>query len=90
MLHEDDSTDDEGKVTHKRPPAPTWSRSHVRGEAIAMQSHCPTDVIDSFFSVAPTTPDLKLIFPNIDPSQLKRNSSVLWSTPPCYSELPKY
>ncbi|XP_033247319.1 histone-lysine N-methyltransferase, H3 lysine-79 specific-like isoform X1 [Drosophila miranda] len=90
MLHEDDSTDDEGKVTHKRPPAPTWSRSHVRGEAIAMQSHCPTDVIDSFFSVAPTTPDLKLIFPNIDPSQLKRNSSVLWSTPPRYSELPKY
>ncbi|KAH8372593.1 hypothetical protein KR009_000574 [Drosophila setifemur] len=90
MLHEDDSTDDEGKVTHKRPPAPTWSRSHVRGDAIAMQSHCPTDVIDSFFSVAPTTPDLKLIFPNIDPSQLKRNSSVLWSTPPRYSELPKY
>ncbi|XP_033251043.1 histone-lysine N-methyltransferase, H3 lysine-79 specific-like isoform X1 [Drosophila miranda] len=90
MLHEDDSTDDEGKVTQKRPPAPTWSRSHVRGEAIAMQSHCPTDVIDSFFSVAPSTPDLKLIFPNIDPSQLKRNSSVLWSTPPRYSELPKY
>ncbi|KAH8279523.1 hypothetical protein KR026_012651 [Drosophila bipectinata] len=90
MLHEDDSTDDEGKVTHKRPPAPTWSRSHVRGDAIIMQSHCPTDVIDSFFSVAPTTPDLKQIFPNIDPSQLKRNSSVLWSTPPRYSELPKY
>ncbi|KAH8267095.1 hypothetical protein KR018_003734 [Drosophila ironensis] len=90
MLHEDDSTDDEGKVTHKRPPAPTWSRSHVRGDAITMQSHCPTDVIDSFFSVAPTTPDLRLIFPNIDPSQLKRNSSVLWSTPPRYSELPKY
>ncbi|BFG05389.1 inner centromere protein [Drosophila madeirensis] len=90
MLHEDDSTDDEGKVTHKRPPAPTWSRSHVRAEAVAMQSHCPTDIIDSFFSVAPTTPDLKQIFPNIDPSQLKRNSSVLWSTPPRYSELPKY
>ncbi|XP_022230801.2 BRCA2-interacting transcriptional repressor EMSY [Drosophila obscura] len=90
MLHEDDSTDDEGKVSHKRPPAPTWSRSHVRREAITMQSHCPTDVIDSFFSVAPTTPDLKQIFPNIDPSQLKRNSSVHWSTPPRYSELPKY
>ncbi|SPP73117.1 uncharacterized protein LOC117581231 [Drosophila guanche] len=90
MLHEDDSTDDEGKVTHKRPPAPTWSRSHVRAEMVAMQSHCPTDIIDSFFSVAPTTPDLKQIFPNIDPSQLKRNSSVLWSTPPRYSELPKY
>jgi len=29
MLHEDDSTDDEGKVTHKRPPAPTWSRSKL-------------------------------------------------------------
>lgn len=26
MLHEDDSTDDEGKVSHKRPPVPTWSR----------------------------------------------------------------
>lgn len=55
-----------------------------------MQSHCPTDIIDSFFSVAPTTPDLKQIFPSIDPSQLRRNSSVLWSTPPRYSELPKY
>ncbi|KAH8390286.1 hypothetical protein KR200_011386 [Drosophila serrata] len=90
MLHEDDSTDDEGKVTHKRPPAPTWSRSHVRGDAILMQSHVPTEIIDSFFSVAPTTPDLKQIFPNIDPSLLRRNSSVLWSTPPRYSELPKY
>ncbi|KAH8254183.1 hypothetical protein KR032_008798 [Drosophila birchii] len=90
MLHEDDSTDDEGKVSHKRPPAPTWSRSHVRGEAILMQSHVPTEIIDSFFSVAPTTPDLKQIFPNIDPSLLRRNSSVLWSTPPRYSELPKY
>ncbi|XP_060652190.1 inner centromere protein A [Drosophila nasuta] len=90
MLHEDDSTDDEGKVSHKRPPVPNWSRSHVRGPAISMQSHCPTDVIDSFFSVEPTTPDLKQIFPNIDPSHLKRNSSVLWSTPPRYSELPKY
>ncbi|XP_030378995.1 inner centromere protein [Scaptodrosophila lebanonensis] len=90
MLHEDDSTDDEGKVTYKRPPPPTWSRSHVRNAALVMQSYCPTDVIDSFFSVAPTTPDLKLIFPNIDPRQLKRNSSVLWSTPPRYSELPKY
>ncbi|EDW01597.1 inner centromere protein [Drosophila grimshawi] len=90
MLHEDDSTDDEGKVSYKRPPPPSWSRSHVRGAAIIMQSFCPTDVIDSFFSVAPTTPDLKQIFPNIDPSYLKRNSSVLWSTPPRYSELPKY
>ncbi|KAH8285601.1 hypothetical protein KR054_011480 [Drosophila jambulina] len=90
MLHEDDSTDDEGKVTHKRPPAPTWSRSHVRGDAILMQSHLPTEIIDSFFSVAPTSPDLKQIFPNIDPSLLRRNSSVLWSTPPRYSELPKY
>lgn len=26
MLHEDDSTDDEGKVSYKRPPVPTWSR----------------------------------------------------------------
>ncbi|EDW60077.1 inner centromere protein [Drosophila virilis] len=90
MLHEDDSTDDEGKVSYKRPPVPSWSRSHVRGAAICVQTFCPTDIIDSFFSVAPQTPDLKKIFPNIDPSHLKRNSSVLWSTPPRYSELPKY
>lgn len=64
--------------------------AQVRVPAIMMQSHCPTDVIDSFFSVAPTTPDLKQIFPDIDPMHLKRNSSVLWSTPPRYSELPKY
>ncbi|TDG47688.1 hypothetical protein AWZ03_005832 [Drosophila navojoa] len=90
MLHEDDSTDDEGKVSYKRPPVPTWSRSHVRGAGMILQTFCPTDIIDSFFSVAPQTPDLKNIFPNIDPSHLKRNSSVLWSTPPRYSELPKY
>ncbi|XP_064540448.1 histone-lysine N-methyltransferase, H3 lysine-79 specific isoform X2 [Drosophila montana] len=90
MLHEDDSTDDEGKVSYKRPPVPSWSRAHVRGAAICVQTFCPTDIIDSFFSVAPQTPDLKKIFPNIDPSHLKRNSSVLWSTPPRYSELPKY
>ncbi|XP_023162588.2 scaffold attachment factor B2 isoform X1 [Drosophila hydei] len=90
MLHEDDSTDDEGKVSYKRPPVPTWSRSHVRGAGMILQTFCPTDIIDSFFSVAPQTPDLKKIFPNIDPSHLKRNSSVFWSTPPRYSELPKY
>ncbi|KAI9583442.1 mediator of RNA polymerase II transcription subunit 12 [Glossina fuscipes] len=90
MLHEDDSTDEEGKTSYKRPPPPTWSRSHERGPHILMQQHVPLDVIDSFFSVQPLTADLKTIFPTIDDRYLKRNSSVLWSTPPRYSELPKY
>ncbi|ALC41224.1 Incenp [Drosophila busckii] len=90
MLHEDDSTDDESKISYKRPAVPTWSRTHVRGPAIVMQNNLPITTIDSFFSVAASTPDLKLIFPDIDPSHLRRNSSVLWSTPPRYSELPKY
>uniref|UniRef100_A0A1A9UV53 Inner centromere protein ARK-binding domain-containing protein n=1 Tax=Glossina austeni TaxID=7395 RepID=A0A1A9UV53_GLOAU len=90
MLHEDDSTDEEGKTSYKRPPPPTWSRSHERGPYILMQQHVPLDVIDSFFSVQPLTADLKTIFPTIDDRYLKRNSSVLWSTPPRYSELPKY
>ncbi|XP_054739422.1 mucin-2 [Anastrepha obliqua] len=90
MLHEDDSTDEEEKTSYKRPPPPTWSRSHVRGAAIRMQQYWPTKIIDSFFSVQPMSPDLRSIFPNISAHHLKRNSSVLWSTPPRYSELPKY
>ncbi|KAI8119164.1 hypothetical protein FF38_02401 [Lucilia cuprina] len=90
MLHEDDSTDDEDKVSYKRPPPPTWSRSHVRGPFMLKQEYIPSAIIDSFFSVQPMTPDLKIIFPNIDARHLKRNSSAVWSTPPRYSELPKY
>lgn len=30
MLHTDDSTDDEGRPSQKRPPAPTWSKSEFR------------------------------------------------------------
>ncbi|XP_039956669.1 flocculation protein FLO11 isoform X2 [Bactrocera tryoni] len=90
MLHEDDSTDEEEKTSYKRPPPPTWSRSHVRGSAIRMQQYWPTKIIDSFFSVQPMSPDLRSIFPNISSHHLKRNSSVLWTTPPRYSELPKY
>ncbi|XP_011196442.2 uncharacterized protein LOC105221297 [Zeugodacus cucurbitae] len=90
MLHEDDSTDEEEKTSYKRPPPPSWSRSHVRGAAIRMQQYWPTKIIDSFFSVEPMSPDLRSIFPNISSHHLKRNSSVLWSTPPRYSELPKY
>ncbi|XP_053964830.1 mucin-5AC [Anastrepha ludens] len=90
MLHEDDSTDEEEKTSYKRPPPPTWSRSHVRGAAIRMQQYWPTKIIDSFFSVQPMSPDLRSIFPNISAHHLKRNSSVLWTTPPRYSELPKY
>ncbi|XP_075166085.1 inner centromere protein [Haematobia irritans] len=90
MLHEDDSTDDEDKVSYKRPPPPSWSRSHKRGPYVLKQEYTPSSYIDYFFSVQPMTPDLKQIFPNIDARHLKRNSSVLWSTPPRYSELPKY
>ncbi|XP_005186820.2 inner centromere protein isoform X2 [Musca domestica] len=90
MLHEDDSTDDEDKVSYKRPPPPSWSRTHKREPYVLKQEYTPSSYIDSFFSVQPMTPDLKQIFPNIDSRHLKRNSSVLWSTPPRYSELPKY
>lgn len=63
---------------------------HVRSSAIRMQQYWPTKIIDSFFSVQPMSPDLRSIFPNISSHHLKRNSSVLWTTPPRYSELPKY
>jgi len=61
-----------------------------REEPIKLQEYVPKHIIDRFFSVQPTSPDLQLIFPTIDAKYLKRNSSVLWSTPPRYSELPKY
>ncbi|XP_055858689.1 calponin homology domain-containing protein DDB_G0272472-like [Episyrphus balteatus] len=90
MLHSDDSTDEEGKASYKRPKPPQWSKSSVRADCITCQAYLSSDIIDSFFSVQPMTPDLKAIFPNIDARYLKRNSSAIWRTPPRYSEMPKY
>lgn len=91
MLHSDDSTDDEDKLSHKRPYAPPgWSLSRNRGAAIDQQAFLSTKYIDSLFSVQPMSVDLEEIFPRIDKKYLKRNSSVIWKTPPRYSEMPKY
>lgn len=57
---------------------------------IAMQTHLNTLFVDAFFSVQKMSPDLRAIFPNIEPKFLKRNSSAVWNTPPRYSQLPKY
>lgn len=91
MLHSDDSTDEEGKVSHKRPyPPPSWSLERNRGAAIDQQAFLSTKIIDSLFSVQPMSVNLEEIFPTIDKKYLKRNSSVIWKTPPRYSEMPKY
>lgn len=91
MLHSDDSTDEEDKVSHKRPYAPpSWSLSRNRGPAIDQQAFLSTKYIDSLFSVQPMSVNLEEIFPRIDKKYLKRNSSVIWKTPPRYSEMPKY
>lgn len=91
MLNSDDSTDEEGKVSHKRPYAPpSWSLEKNRGAAIDQQAFLSTKFIDSLFSVQPMSVNLEEIFPRIDKKHLKRNSSVIWRTPPRYSEMPKY
>ncbi|XP_058980517.1 uncharacterized protein LOC101894028 [Musca domestica] len=95
MLHEDDPTDeeesdDEITLPTQRPPPPSWSLARAREPYVLKQEYTPTDYVDSFFSVEPMTPDLRIMFPNIHARYLKRRSSAFWSTPPRYSELPRY
>ncbi|XP_055378248.1 inner centromere protein A [Condylostylus longicornis] len=90
MLLTEDETDDEDNPSKKRPPLPEWATREVRQKSLLLQAYMPTALVDSFFPVTPLTPDLKEVFPTIDPRYCTRNSSVCWSTPPRYSELPKY
>lgn len=90
MLDSGDSTDEEAKVSTKKPSPPTWSLSQYRKPNIFSQSKANTKVIDKFFSVAPLEVDLREIFPKIDEKHLRRNSSAVWNSPPRYSMLPKY
>ncbi|CAO1325447.1 unnamed protein product [Diamesa serratosioi] len=89
-LDTDDSTDDESRPSKKRAPPPDWSNKKNRKNEIEMQSYVNSNVIDALFSVQPISVDLKLIFPGIDSKKLVRNSSAIWSTPPRYSQMPKY
>lgn len=90
VLDTDDSTDDEGKMNKNRTPPPVWSKGSYRRQTIREQTFVNLDLVDKFFSVQPMTPDLKEIFPSIEPKKLKRNSSAVWNTPPRYSQMPKY
>lgn len=89
-LESGDSTEEEGKVSNKKPPPPKWSVGSKRDEAMALQNYMDIKIIDNFFSVQPLTPDLSEIFPSIHVKYLKRNSSAVWNTPPRYSQMPKY
>ncbi|XP_055687798.1 calponin homology domain-containing protein DDB_G0272472 [Lutzomyia longipalpis] len=86
MLASDDSTDDEDKAAPKRPPPPLWSMKPRRNQLNAIQEQIPALLIDKLFMCKPLNPDLKEIFPDIDPRNLHRNSSVLWKTPPRASQ----
>ena len=52
-----------------------------------MQSEIPAKMIDTLFGLKPMSPDLREIFPDIDPKLLKRNSSMIWKTPPRMSRI---
>ena len=86
LLRGEDSTDDEEK-TNKLPPPPSWSRDPVRTRTANMQSEIPAKMIDTLFGLKPMSPDLREIFPDIDPKLLKRNSSMIWKTPPRMSRI---
>ncbi|GAB0100458.1 hypothetical protein DMENIID0001_165020 [Sergentomyia squamirostris] len=89
MLCSDDSTDEEGKSSDKRPPPPLWSMKPRRQEFGQIQDYLFTEIEDKLFMVQPRTPNLQEIFPDIDPRNLHRNSSAVWRTPPRYSQIPK-
>ncbi|CRK86348.1 CLUMA_CG000210, isoform A [Clunio marinus] len=82
MLDTDDSTDDESHKPSKRPPPPSWSRKSARQPTIVSQSYISPNILDTLFSVKPISPDLREIFPSINPMKLARNSSAVWRTPP--------
>uniref|UniRef100_A0A1B0DLU0 Uncharacterized protein n=1 Tax=Phlebotomus papatasi TaxID=29031 RepID=A0A1B0DLU0_PHLPP len=89
MLYSDDSTDDEGKSSDKRPAPPLWSQKPRRKELMTIQETIDAKLLNGLFLARPMTPDLSEIFPDIDPRYLHRNSSVVWKTPPRFSEIPK-
>ncbi|XP_035786479.1 uncharacterized protein LOC118463772 [Anopheles albimanus] len=93
MIETDDSTDEDepadASKKNKRPPLPEWCRNvEEYRKVLLIQSKVDTKVIDRLFSVQPTTPDLRELFPSIDAHKLKRNSSAIWRTPPRASQIP--
>ncbi|XP_058055362.1 histone-lysine N-methyltransferase, H3 lysine-79 specific [Anopheles bellator] len=93
MIETDDSTDEDEPTDatkkSKRPPVPSWcQKTEDYRKALAIQSMVEPKVVDRLFSVRPMTPDLRILFPEIDAHKLKRNSSAIWRTPPRYSQLP--
>ncbi|XP_052873131.1 inner centromere protein [Anopheles cruzii] len=93
MIETDDSTDEDEPTDatkkSKRPPVPSWcQKTEDYRKALSVQSMVEPKVVDRLFSVRPTTPDLRILFPEIDAHKLKRNSSAIWRTPPRYSQLP--
>ncbi|XP_049543174.1 histone-lysine N-methyltransferase, H3 lysine-79 specific [Anopheles darlingi] len=93
MIETDDSTDEDEPTDpskkNKRPPLPEWCKNEEQyRKELMIQSKVDTKVIDRLFSVQPTTPDLRELFPSIDAHKLKRNSSAIWRTPPRPSQIP--
>lgn len=87
MLRSEDSTDDEDSQNKNLPPPPSWSRDPLRTRLANQQANIPSNMIDTMFGLKPMSPDLREIFPDIDPKLLKRNSSMIWKTPPRFSRI---
>ncbi|KAG6443478.1 inner centromere protein A [Manduca sexta] len=63
-------------------PVPDWSTSKARRLQLTVQSGVAAAHVDRLFSVRVHSPDLRLIFPDIERARLKRTSSAVWRTPP--------
>lgn len=83
LLHPHDSDEEEIKL----PAAPAWSSNPLRTRLANMQGYVQAKVVDTLFGLKPMSPDLREIFPEIDPKLLKRNSSMIWRTPPRMSRI---
>lgn len=74
------SSDSEGEESPHRPTPPSWSLEHNRYQLVVDQSSVNPEIIDNFFSMEPV--NLRELFPDIEESRLRRNSSSIWNTPP--------
>lgn len=90
-LSTDDSTDEECVNPKEVNSKISWSdRGNVR-LVVCQQQYIKQKIVDAFFGGDSINVDLYEIFPDIEPrSTIRRKSSVLWTTPPRYSMLPKY
>nr|CAD7453322.1 unnamed protein product [Timema tahoe] len=80
----------EGEQVPKN-PVPRWAKCSAKNfkdlRDFALIDH---SILCKWITYASKTPELSKIFTGLNPRWVRRTSSARWTTPPRYSELPKF